>query len=70
MQISPGDMIAIAQAAQDLDVSPVGLAGRALGLTPGEQEQIPNWTWYALAFMGGAAAGGWLIPRAWEWAAR
>lgn len=55
--LSLSDTAQLAQLAMQLDPNPLRLAGRALGLDPVEQRQIPKWGWYGLGVAGVIAVG-------------
>ena len=47
MEISIGDIAALANMSQRLGTGPVGLAGNIGGLSATEQSQLPRWAWWA-----------------------
>ena len=56
MQIA--DLEAISNVARRVDTNPVGLAGRALGLSPAEvRAGIPGWAWLGVGLAAGVLAG-------------
>lgn len=60
MQVSVQDLDALRRAAARVDSSPVGLAGRVLGLSGEETRQVPVWAWGILLLGAGVAGGVWL----------
>ncbi len=60
MQVSLQDVQGLVGAAARVDSSPIGLAGRALGLSGDEARSVPGWAWGILFVAAGIAGGVWL----------
>ena len=59
--MSLSDLESLSQAALRVDANPVGLAGRLVGLSGGEQRAgIPAWAWLGIGVSAGVLGGIWL----------